>query len=374
MPNDDRGTVAISLVQASLALARKHGAQDAILLARAGIAPALLTSPQARVPAKLYGALWNAIAQTIDDEFFGQDSHPMRSGSFVAMSQTALTARTGLKALTRAVHFMRCVLDDVYAEIEPAQDRIRLRFVHRKNIAEPTMFMYATYFILVYGLTCWLIDRRIPILQACFQCSKPAAADEYRLMFCDDMRFAQPVSYVDFDPQFGALPVIRTPQTLTTFLRNAPANFIVKYRNPDALAVRVRGALRILPPAAWPTANTIAANLHIATPTLRRKLRQEGHSYQSIKDTLRRDLALAALADARRSVADVAVLAGFAEPSAFYRAFRKWTGLCPAHYRTSQLRRGVKTGTPTPQITQRKRDRNPEPLISASKRKAALEE
>ena len=103
-------------------------------------------------------------------------------------------------------------------------------------------------------------------------------------------------SYVDFDPEFATLPVVQNAKTLKTFLRNAPASFIVKYRNPNALAQRVRAVLRGMPPAAWPGAGGMAARLHVAEATLRRKL-QEGHAYQSIKDTLRRDLAFEALAD-----------------------------------------------------------------------------
>ncbi|WP_407655439.1 AraC family transcriptional regulator [Burkholderia alba] len=333
MNNEEKGTVSIALVETSVALARRRGIDGAALLAQAGIAPALLAAPKARVSARQYGALWNAIARALDDEFFGQDPHPMRCGSFIAMSQAALGARTGIRALARAVNFMHCVLDDLHAEIDADPHRVRLRFVHRHGARTPEMFTYATYFIIVYGLTCWLIGRRIPLLHASFRCDEPPAAHEYQLMFCDDMRFNQPASYVDFEPDFAGLPVVQTAKTLKPFLREAPASFIVKYRNPDALAGRVRAVLRGLPPAGWPTADALAAKLHVAEATLRRKLRQEGLSYQSIKDALRRELAFDALAEPGRTVADIAAALGFAEPSAFYRAFRKWSGMSPADYR-----------------------------------------
>lgn len=88
----------------------------------------------------------------------------------------------------------------------------------------------------------------------------------------------------------------------------------------------------------------MAARLHVAEATLRRKLHQEGHAYQSIKDTLRRDLAFEALADPARTIADVAAATGFAEPSAFYRAFRKWSGRSPAEFREEALARGGGAG------------------------------
>ncbi|MEX3613877.1 MAG: AraC family transcriptional regulator, partial [Burkholderia gladioli] len=60
-------------------------------------------------------------------------------------------------------------------------------------------------------------------------------------------------------------------------------------------------------------------------------------SFSTIKDALRYETACAALADSALTVADVATAAGFAEPSAFYRAFRGWSGLSPAAYREHEL-------------------------------------
>ena len=66
---------------------------------------------------------------------------------------------------------------------------------------------------------------------------------------------------------------------------------------------------------------------------MRRRLREEGHSYQSLKDELRRDMAITRLQDSRRRIEDIAADLGFAEPAAFYRAFKKWTGAKPSDYR-----------------------------------------
>ncbi|KPJ35895.1 AraC family transcriptional regulator, partial [Burkholderia multivorans] len=66
MKQEDKGTVAIGLVAYSVALAVRRGVAAAPLLAQAGIAPALLEQPRARVSAQQYGALWNAIARALD--------------------------------------------------------------------------------------------------------------------------------------------------------------------------------------------------------------------------------------------------------------------------------------------------------------------
>jgi AraC-like DNA-binding protein len=67
--------------------------------------------------------------------------------------------------------------------------------------------------------------------------------------------------------------------------------------------------------------------------TLRRRLRSEGQSFASIKEEIRSTLAQSLLRESDLSVADIACEVGFTEPSAFHRAFRKWTGASPAAFR-----------------------------------------
>jgi AraC-like DNA-binding protein len=334
---NERGTIAGNFVEEALRCAERRGVARVALLEQAGINPATLAAPLARVSAAQYGRLWSAVADVLDDEFFGQDSHPMRRGSFAMLCQAALGSRDGGQALTRIAGFLRLVLDDLRCEIDTGTTRVRIRLVdtgaQSLTHSPRPMFAYATAFIMIYGLLCWLVGRRIPVLAAHLRCPEPAASDEYRLMFCDAMFFDQPASYVDLAPDCVTLPVVQTAATLKVFLREAPANFIVKYRNPDSLAARIRRKLRQAPPVDWPDSEAIAAALNMAEATLRRRLNQEGATYQSIRDALRRDLAIARLADTTQTIAEIAHALGFAEPSAFHRAFRKWTGVRPAAYR-----------------------------------------
>ena len=50
--------------------------------------------------------------------------------------------------------------------------------------------------------------------------------------------------------------------------------------------------------------------------------------------SVRKELAIVWLADAEVSFADIAERLGFADTSSFYKAFRKWSGSNPGHYRS----------------------------------------
>jgi AraC-like DNA-binding protein len=69
--------------------------------------------------------------------------------------------------------------------------------------------------------------------------------------------------------------------------------------------------------------------------TLHRRLTQEGTSFQQLKDGFRAGLARHYLSRQELSIDAIATLMGFQDNSAFYRSFRKWTGMSPGEYRRS---------------------------------------
>jgi AraC-like DNA-binding protein len=77
----------------------------------------------------------------------------------------------------------------------------------------------------------------------------------------------------------------------------------------------------------------------MSAPTLRRRLKREGTTFQQLKDEARCDAAKLCLARPELSINEVASELGFTDPSAFHRSFKKWTGLTPGQYRSAQGRR-----------------------------------
>lgn len=78
-----------------------------------------------------------------------------------------------------------------------------------------------------------------------------------------------------------------------------------------------------------PTVQAIAKKLALSPRTLQRQLSGEGTTYQEVLDGLRAELAKKHLARGI-GVTEVAFLLGYADGSAFARAFRRWYGKAPA--------------------------------------------
>jgi AraC-like DNA-binding protein len=78
----------------------------------------------------------------------------------------------------------------------------------------------------------------------------------------------------------------------------------------------------------------MAKRLGLTARSLQRRLQDEGTSFQALRDETRRSLADRYLGQGL-SVAEISFLLGFSEPSAFFRAFKRWTGLTPVERRAS---------------------------------------
>ena len=152
-------------------------------------------------------------------------------------------------------------------------------------------------------------------------------------MYCADLSFGRPHTLIAFEDSYLDLPVVQDERSIKEFLRTAPENILLKYKNGSSLTARVRRRLRQCLPGEVPDFEGLAVELNMTPATLRRRLHEEGASYQSIKDQLRRDLAISYLSHSNRSVMDIALELGFSERSAFHRAFRKWTGASPGEFR-----------------------------------------
>jgi len=95
---------------------------------------------------------------------------------------------------------------------------------------------------------------------------------------------------------------------------------------PATFAERARQAIAELEGPV--TLTTLARRLSLGERTLRRRLGSEGLSMRALVDGVRLERARAMLA-AGSSVKETAFALGFSEPSAFSRAYKRWTGAAP---------------------------------------------
>lgn len=81
----------------------------------------------------------------------------------------------------------------------------------------------------------------------------------------------------------------------------------------------------------------VAGRLGISVRNLQRRLKALGTTYQLLLDEARQALAMRLLQDEATPLYEVSFMVGYNEPSAFYKAFKRWTGMTPGDYRLTHM-------------------------------------
>jgi len=336
-PARNRATVAIGFVTGMLSGLAARGIDPEPLLRESGIEPASLLVPGARVPIANYANLYNVIGLALDDEAFALFSTPMRCGSFEFLCRGIISSRTLEEALQRAARFLRLVLPDLQVTVTRGRGRARIEISEirrlRPQADDPCrVFAFEWLLRLLHGLASWLVGRGLALNAVAFPYPCPNHVADYGLIFTGHSSFDARTLVAELNDNLLDLPIRRDEAALSAFLEGAPGKLTMLYRR-DREAVR---CVRDLVAEALPRSlslDDVARELHLSPRTLNRRLEDEGASFRSIKDAVRRDFALARLEKTNQPIAQIAADLGYAEPSAFFRAFMNWTGASPTHYR-----------------------------------------
>ena len=327
-------TIASHYARAALGGARRAGYDCSTLLQQLGITPELLAEPRARIAPEQFTRLLQMLWQALDDEYLGFADGPSKRGTFAMMCHALIHCRTLEKALQRGLLFYSLFPQGPRWRLSREGDMARLS-LDDSQLWDPDHFLSESLLVIWHRLGSWLIGQRIRLEQATFSYPIPAHASEYDLLFPCPLMFSAASSSLVFHSRYLNLPLLQDERTLKHFLERSPADLLSRPDEGHSLSSQIRRLLsRDRTP--WPDLEAVAQHLHISPQTLRRHLREESTNVQALKDELRRDIAIFHLGRADLSLQEIAEQLGFSEPSAFHRAFKKWTGVTPGAYRAQE--------------------------------------
>jgi len=129
------------------------------------------------------------------------------------------------------------------------------------------------------------------------------------------------------------LPLRRRDPGLSAWLERQAAAILARQPQGSGVALDVRRLLATSIPANSVDMADIAGKLAMTPRTLQRRLANEGTSFEQLRDLTRKSAAEAYLSDPSLSIGEVTYLLGYAEPTAFHRAFKRWHGVTPQAFR-----------------------------------------
>jgi AraC-like DNA-binding protein len=319
---------AIALLDA----AQRKGYDTELLLDAAGLSASVASKPHLRMTADQFSQLLLQFWEQADDEFFGMAKNSCRHGTFTMMSKQAVFL-TDLRAVYQHIErFYRLLNPSLSMTLETSEKTAAFRIEREQPEYDPHQMLIEFYLMLMHRFPSWLIGKSIKLKWVEVSYAKPVHIAEYRLIFNCPVKFNRGANRFIFSHSWLDQPVIQTAASLRKHLRDAPLNWLTRQSFSPQYTRKVLNILSKATPLSDSRIDNVANQLHMTSRTLRRKLTQEGTSFQELKDRLRRDYAIHRLSHQGQQISDISQTLGFADPAAFSRAFKSWSGLSPSYY------------------------------------------
>lgn len=178
--------------------------------------------------------------------------------------------------------------------------------------------------------------KRIWPLSASFRYTTPDQGDLslYHSILQTELCFSAGENRLDFDLSLAELPVASHNFTLYQEFRALAEVKLASMQSTQVVKVseQVKTILLSALDQQLPSIDQTAEQLQCSTRTLQRRLREEGTSFHSILEDIRKELAIRFVKKRQNKLADIASFLGYSDPRVFRRAFKRWTGVSPTAY------------------------------------------
>lgn len=286
------------------------------------------TTFEARVPGESVAALVRSVDAAL--------LHPgvvesLPLGSLGFAEYYAMTSSTLREALGRVVRVFRALAECI--DFDFVEEGDRALFVHRE-VARPRFSarLAETFFAMVAHRCRTYLGGAFTLLEARFIHPHEDAHPELARVLGIEPKFAAEYDALVFPRECLDRPLC-TADRLASDVLDRTFQDLERQVARVSLPTRVLDALRPALARGDARLDYVAKGLGLSGRTLQRRLEAEGSSFHMLLEQCRKEQALALLTDRDMPVKAVSLALGYADPSIFFRAFRRWTGTSPAAYR-----------------------------------------
>lgn len=303
------------------------------LLRDVGLDQAALDNPHMRCPTEKVSRLWDLAVQRSCNAMLGiaQPRAPSSLANFDVVGYAMMSCPNLRASLECLVRYLRVVSEAATVVLQPEGDGCAIELtLFGGDKAVPRQRCEFDLLTLLSFLH-WISGRRFSPLFVEFTYPEPDDPQLYHKAFQSPVRFNASANRLVLSAADLALPL----PTHNPVLEKLHAQFAGQCltRLDDKKISRMTSELIAHKLLGWePRREDIARLLCLGDRTLRRRLEEEGTSFQKILDDTRRELAQQYFAQQRYSVGEIAYMLGFAEQGTLFRACRRWFNVSPKQY------------------------------------------
>jgi AraC-like DNA-binding protein len=245
-----------------------------------------------------------------------------------------MTCRTVGDAVALGMNLQKFAGSMLQFDLEPDGETTRIIASNRFPSPETHVFLVEEAFASFLQIARGLVGNSFKPIRVELAYPAPSYVSEYERVFGCPVRFGQAANVFVAENSWVAKPLLTydplSHAQALEFLDIGTSREQEKVDLFESVERAVRQDLRQVP-----TLSMVAKQLHLSERTLRRRLSDNGVSYQALLDDVRKNRAIEVLASSSMSVEQVALEVGFSDAHNFRRAFKRWTGSAPSELRES---------------------------------------
>ncbi|WP_210485801.1 AraC family transcriptional regulator [Microvirga antarctica] len=301
------------------------------IIKRAGLPSTLVIDPRLRLDARSQILFLNMIAEAIADPLLG--FHMARDADLREIDPFFYVLSSSEKlgeAFEHVARYSTVINEGVRFIAARNASSLSVEFGYvgiERYIDRQQIEFWATWTVKAARL---LLNRELVPSHVGFVHHSIGDSSEMERYFGCAVEFGASADRVHFEPQEADMPVVTADPSLNRFMvayyEDAAAQ---RHWRQNPLRTRVENAISPRLQHATVNIGTIASDLGLSTRTLSRRLADEGLTFSSILDELRRALSDRYLQNKDLSISQIAWLLGYTEVSSFVHAFQRWTGQSP---------------------------------------------
>lgn len=313
---------------------REHGAGVDVVLRGTGLGPADLTRTDGEVTAdQELRAVRNLVRALDGTAEPGLDVGTVyHLSSFGILGYALLTSPTVLDAMNLALRFIDLSFTFVIPAAVVEGGRVHIVLDDTGLPEDVRRFLVARDLVAIRTVLDELLPQGVPVLAAELALPAPTDPDVWQRALGLRPRFDAGRHSLTLDPACLGEPLPQGNPATLALCESLCADVVSRRRERAATTESVRVLLtqRV---AFGVGMLDVADALGISVRTLRRRLADEGTSFQRVLDEVRFSLADEMLATGVLGVEDIAMRLGYAEASSFIHAYKRWTGTSPGRAR-----------------------------------------
>ena len=326
-------TVSLNWVKSLLLFAERQGCDRERLLIKSGLDLKVLDKAS-RLTMDQMVNLWSACISETADPFFGLHfGEQVRPSTFHIVGYTLMNSANLSEAFDKLNQYQRLISDGGVFQRVPVVKGIWLIYHPRPGTIPFFYHQIDAVLAAVLAFSGWVTGKTLAPIEVSLKRDAVLVTNEYERVFCVTPTFNSDFDGLLMPHDILTLPLLEADEELCEIHERHARQRLTELKEISSVADQVSLILQRYMSDQNAGRAFVAKKMGLSEKGLQRKLSDEGVTFQGIYNNLRKKLALGYVSDTRIPLVEVAMLLGFSDSSAFYRAFKRWTGNTPGDYR-----------------------------------------